>query len=244
MSRSKNPLIDLAEKEEEKFYYLFGENEGKLIVEISATGKGLIPELDTLIDIDRDDFELVNIDDQGVLPTDFEKNTDDIQIISDRSWTVEYRAKQENGELEQFAFGQPIWAEATAKYQRYDDADLQVVDPVVNLEKQYGSTNWAYLYWLLPLIAVGIAGGIFTTVRLNRPRPEPQSRFNLPDDINPFTVLTLLKDIKERNHLTDAWSHELDSSIDRIEQSYFGTAESDKTEDLSGLARTWVKRAK
>ena len=34
MSRSKNPLIDLAEKEEEKFYYLFGENEGKLIYEV------------------------------------------------------------------------------------------------------------------------------------------------------------------------------------------------------------------
>jgi len=57
-------------------------------------------------------------------------------------------------------------------------------------------------------------------------------------------VLTLLKDIKERNHLTDAWSDELDSSIDRIEQSYFGEAASEEPGDLSDLAETWVKRAK
>lgn len=219
-------------------------DEGKLIVEISATGKGLIPELDTLIDIDRDDFELVSIDDQGVLPTDFEKDTDNIQILSDRSWTLEYQAKQEKGELMEFAFGEPIVADATAKYQRYDDADLQVVEPVVTLEKRYGKANLAYLYWLLPIVAIGIMGGVFATLRLSRPRSAPESRFQLPEDINPFTVLTLLKDIKERNHLTDAWSDELDSSIDRIEQSYFGETASEEPGDLSDLAETWVKRAK
>ncbi len=48
MSRSKNPLIDLAEKEEEKFYYLFGENEGKLIYEVREAQKGEFLEIKVL----------------------------------------------------------------------------------------------------------------------------------------------------------------------------------------------------
>ena len=71
-------------------------DDGKLILEISATAKGLVPDLDEIVDLNLDDFEIVNVDDQGVLPQSFDKESDEIQILSDRSWTVEYKARDES----------------------------------------------------------------------------------------------------------------------------------------------------
>ena len=45
VSQSKNPLIDLAEKRKEKFYFLFGEKEGKLNYEIKDAQKSEFLEI-------------------------------------------------------------------------------------------------------------------------------------------------------------------------------------------------------
>ncbi len=219
-------------------------DEGKLIVEISATGKGLIPQLEDLIDLEREDFELVSVDDQGVLPTAFEKDSDEIQILSDRSWTVEYQAKQSQGEMASFQFGEPKPPEAIVKFQRYEDADLVGVEQTVTLAKKYGSFSWGFLSWLIPLIAIGIVGGIFATLFLSKPPTEQSSRFHVPNDVNAFSVLTLLNDIKQRNGISAELSQELQSSINRVEESYFGAEDAADTENLAELAQTWVKRAK
>ena len=42
-------------------------DDGKLIVEVSATAKGLVPPLDKIVDLKQANFEIANIDDQGVL---------------------------------------------------------------------------------------------------------------------------------------------------------------------------------
>ncbi len=218
--------------------------DGKLIVEVSATGKGLIPQLEDLIDLEREDFELVSVDDQGVLPTAFEKDSDEIQILSDRSWTVEYQAKQSQGEMASFKFGEPKPPEAIVKFQRYEDADLVGVEQTVTLAKKYGSFSWGFLSWLIPLIAIGIVGGIFATLFLSKPPEEQRSRFHVPNDVNAFSVLTLLNDIKQRNGISAELSQELQSSINRVEESYFGSEDATDTENLAELAQTWVKRAK
>jgi hypothetical protein len=217
--------------------------DGKLIVEISATARGLVPPLDQILDTARDQFEIVSIDDQGVLPTRFDKEADQIQIVSDRSWTVEYQAVE--NQPRQFSFADPVGDVAAVKFQRYEGADLVASEPKVALEKSYGVASWNFLYWLIPLVVLGLLAVVAVIQLNNRPMERPAERFQLPDEVNPFTVLTLLKDIQQRNGITPAQSSELQQSIDRIEQTYFGHSEStDAGNELEQVARTWVNRAR
>jgi hypothetical protein len=55
----------------------------------------------------------------------------------------------------------------------------------------------------------------------------------------------LLKDIRQRNGISDEKAVELDRSINRVEEYYFGRSDSkEQQQDLSALANQWVQRAK
>ncbi len=220
-------------------------DEGKLVLEISASAKGLVPDLNEILDLQREDFEVVSVDDQGVLPTRFDKDGNEIQILSDRSWTVEYRAKDTSSQVKQFSFSDAKLADAGVKFQRYEDADLVVVDKTVALEKNYKAFSWAFLYWLIPLVFLGLVGMAGLIYVSTRPKQTVVRRFNVPDDVNPFTVLTLLKDIKERNGISAEKSMELQDSINRVEKYYFANSnEAELTDDLTALAQQWVSQAR
>ena len=219
-------------------------SDGKLILEITAAGKGLVPELDQIIDLERDDFELVSVDDQQVLPSSFEKETDEIQIISDRSWTVEYKAKSTEQNLDKFAFSEPKLEDTTPKYQRYEDADLVEVAQSIDLEKNYKKFSWNFLYWMIPLIVFGLIGLTGMIFIASKPKQVARERFEMPQDVNPFTVLTLLKDIRTRNGISNEKSIELKNSIERIEQQYFGDEENNQPVKLEDVARNWLRQAK
>ena len=220
-------------------------NESRLILEVSASAKGLVPDLDAIMDLKQENFEIVSVDDQGVLPTSFDKDSSEIQILSDRSWTVEYRASEGAGTQAQFSFSDAKLPEASVKFQRYDDADLVESEQIVSLEKSYGSFSWSFLYWLIPACIMGlvcVAGLIFVATR---PQEVEQERFAVPQDVNPFTVLTLLKDIRQRNGIDNEKTKELEDSINRVEEFYFGKTRTEQSEqDLENLAKQWVHQAK
>ncbi len=220
-------------------------DDGKLIVEITAKAKGLVPDLDEILDLERENFEVVNVDDQGVLPASFDEDSNEIQILSDRSWTVEYKAKTESGELGKFAFSGSKMEDVGVKFQRYDSADLVAAEQEVELEKNYAAFSWTFLFWLIPLVFVGllvIAGLIYFG---NEPKTVEQKRFNIPEDINPFTVLSLLQDIRQHNGIDTKEKSELDTSINRVQKYYFAKdVTKDQEEDLVSLANRWVTRAK
>ena len=219
-------------------------DEGKLIVEISATAKGLVPELENIIDLERENFEIVTVDDQGVNPTAFEKDTDEIQIVSDRSWTVEYKAAESAPNVDTFAFSDASLEDAKVVFQRYEDADLVEAEQQVALERSYASFSWRFLYWLVPLIAIGLIGVATAGYFLTKPVENVDERFAMPEDVNPFTVLSLLKDIRSRNGISHEQGVELESSIHRIEEYYFGDETMESPDDLASVAETWLRRAK
>ncbi|MEM9942418.1 MAG: hypothetical protein AAF939_12705 [Planctomycetota bacterium] len=220
-------------------------DESKLILEVSATAKGLIPELDQIVDLDRKDFEVVSVDDQGVLPASFDKESDRPQIISDRSWTVEYKAK-EGIQPAVFEFSQATGEDTILKFQKYEDADLVQVDGSVVLEKEYGKFSWSFLYIVFPVLAVVIIGSMGLYYVFNEEKEVVKSRFHVPDDVNPFTVLGLLKDIKQHNGIDIEKAKELDQSINRIESFYFDKSSltEENEEDLKELASRWVQQAR
>lgn len=217
-------------------------NDGKLILEVSATGKGLIPELDQLIDMDLPDFEVVSVADQGCLPTSFDTESPQIQILSDRSWTVEYEAKDQVAEAAEFVFSDIKMDVAKSKIQRYEDADLVEADPVIRLEKDLGKPNYAWMWFAIPVLGLGLIG-IAGLVAVTSRKPEAKKdQFEVPAEINAFTVLSLLNDIKQNNGIDVKQRKELNGSINRIEKYYFGEESEAEPGDLEALASTWVQK--
>ena len=213
--------------------------EGKLIVEVTATAKGLVPSLDKVVNLERDQFEIVSVDDQGVLPSRFDKESNGIQILSERSWAVEYRAKEQQAEVGAFTFADAKLDDVTTKFQRYDDVDLVESEQTVSLERRYSNTSFSFLCWLVPLIAVVLLGATVAVFLRGQPAVEKAEGFAMPEEVNPFTVLTLLRDIRQRNGIADDKAIELESSIQRIERSWFGK-EAGQQADLRELARNWL----
>ena len=227
-------------------------DDGKLIMEVSAKAEGLIPELDQLIDLDLDDWEIVKdengkeigITDQGCLPTSFDMESPRIQILSDRSWSVEYQVKDEAAKANQFAFTDVKYEAKENKIQRYDDADLVAAEPIITLEKDLAKPNYTWLWISLPIAALMLIG--VGCLVFFRPEAKPQvaDGFEMPEEVNAFTVLSLLKEIKHKNGIDQTQREELSVSINRIEQYYFGEDEDAEPGDLGSLASTWVSKAK
>lgn len=219
-------------------------NDGKLILEVSATGRGLIPDLDQLIDLDMADFEVASIADQGCLPTSFDMQSPQIQILSDRSWTVQYKAKDQTTEAAEFVFSDVKMDVAKNKLQRYEDADLVEADSVIRLEKDLSQPSYAWMWLAIPvlgLLSVGVAALVMTMSA----KPEAKKeKFEVPEDINAFTVLSLLKDIKQNNGIDIKQKEELTGSINRIEKFYFGEDTETEPADLKALASDWVQKVR
>ena len=216
--------------------------EGKIVVEVSATAKGLVPPLDQILKLDQENFEVVDVEDQGVLASKFDDESNTPQILSERSWSVEYRGVEGKGESADFDFGVPVMADITSNYQRYQDADLVDVEPTVSLDRKYGSSaGWSF-WWALPLLAV--IAVLAVLLWRGKPVEQSQARFEVPEEINPFTVLTVLRDIKQRNGISDQQSEALNHSINRVESFYFGRSQQDlAAEDLKALAEQWVRES-
>ena len=101
------------------------------------------------------------------------------------------------------------------------------------------------MYWLIPAIVLGLCGVAGLVYSMNKPTTVVADRFQVPEDVNPFTVLTLLKDIRQRNGISDEKAIELDQSINRVEEYYLRRADTEKQlDDLNELAKQWVQRAK
>lgn len=221
-------------------------DDGKLIMEVTAKAEGLIPRLDQLIDLEMDDWEIVEggISDQGCLPSSFDMESPRIQILSDRSWSVEYKVKDEAAEANEFVFSD-VKAEAKeSKIQRYEDADLVAAEPVIQLSKDLAKPNYTWLWISIPLACVALTGIIALAFFRPQAKQQVKEGFQVPEEVNAFTVLSLLKDIKRTNGIDQQQKEELDVSINRIEQFYFGEDKEVEAEDLESLASTWVSNAK
>jgi hypothetical protein len=130
-------------------------------------------------------------------------------------------------------------------YQRYVDADLAAVEPVVSLEQRYGERS------LLPLLLAGgalllIGGATWLAVRARRGRvaTERVARFRVPESVSPFTVIGLLRSIEAHNGVSHAERDELQRQISALERHYFDDqppSGADGPPDLHAIAERWVE---
>lgn len=219
--------------------------EGVLALEVRASAHGLVPDLDQLLSFPPGDFDLATTEDEGVHITRLDAEAEENSAVSERLWTLTYRAKSGlNAPPRTFSFGSPKDASFQVSTFRYADADLAQVGPVVDLQESYARPGFRWS-WLLAALAAALAA--VTTVALRRrrarsPATTPVSGFSVPDDINPLTVLGLLRRIRDRALLPAPQATELDRTIAELEAGFFGRPASPPP-DLESTARHWIERA-
>ncbi len=218
--------------------------DGKLILEVKATAKGLVPELDQILDVKVPGFEIKSTDGQPVLPSEFDPESEEIRMLTDRSWSIELAAIPGSEVPKQFQFASVRDANVTPVFQRYKDADLVKVEQTVDLEKSYAARDWSFLWWSIPLAGAGLLGLVGLIIWSAR-RPKTVTRsLQVPDEINPFTVLALLKYIQCHNGIPTRDAAALQQSIVDLEEFYFGQRNGHPEPDLDHIARAWVAKAR
>ena len=214
-------------------------DEGVLVVEVKAQATGLVPELDEIVSLDGADFEVSKSEAQPVSVVRFAE--DEESILSERMWVVEMKAREGVESPTSFRFAEPLSEDTQTVFQRYDDADLMTAELNVALDGDYGDGGGAPVWpWVLFLVAGG-AAFVWLNRRDGGDAVAATAGVELPDEINPVTVLSLLGEVRRANHMDAATQRELDATVLRIERRYFGTDEAEDV-DLDGIARQWVGR--
>jgi hypothetical protein len=216
---------------------------GKLILEVKATATGLVPELDRLLEVRAEGFAVEKTEDQGVSVSKFEQEVEGIGITSERTWLVTLKAGDDLAHLPKtFTFGKAKAPDVKMTYQRYDDADLAVAEPVVDLERSYGQHSRHWMWWAGGAAVLAVAGAALAWRLRGRQKAGP-SRWALPEPLTPFTAITLLERIRRDGGLSEPEQAELVGSIGRLERHYFG-GDGNGEVDLKQVAEGWVRRAR
>jgi hypothetical protein len=214
-------------------------DEGKVTLEIKSKCKGLVPDLERILQLDLPGFVVSKRDDQGAAVTKFAEDQDGIE--SERVWLLALKPADGDSPPRQFVFGRPAVEGTTAVYQRYDDADLATVSPEVALGRAFDGRTPLWL-WVLLGVAFVLYGVWFFASQPARGTAAATRTLQLPRHVNPFTVLALLHEIAARGKLDAAQRQALAADVARIEACHFGRAQ-DPTLDLEAVARTWLERA-
>ena len=143
----------------------------------------------------------------------------------------------------EFQFGSSLIADATMEHQRYVDADLASVEAAISLEQQYGEPVAMWKWYTGGAVALAIGLVLVYVLLLSKPQEQVVARrFLVPEDVTPFTVIGLLKDIESNNGLNQDRSKELAGTINRLEQYYFYDRDGDEP-DLHNIASDWASKA-
>ncbi|MGE3172135.1 MAG: hypothetical protein AB7O97_05865 [Planctomycetota bacterium] len=216
--------------------------EGKLVLELKATARGLVPALDLVAECRFPGFGIEATDDLGVSVTKF--TDDQLGVQSDRLWQVTLTAAEGAGKPEKFTFAKPLAAVEKTTYQRYADADLAAVGPEVELLAEYGhGTSW----WpaVLGGAIAAAAAMAFLLWRRRRPRATAAGQLlHMPEQVTPFTVLVLLRQIAASPRLDAGARAELGAEMATVENHFFAKAPAQGAPpDLHALAQRWLHRA-
>ena len=231
--------------------------DGKLMLEVNASGQGLVPELEELLSFPSADFVLGEVSAQPVSASRFEEDGEGNAIISERRWIVEFNGRSDLATLPKtFAFGAAQADGIELSYQRFSDADLVDVDgQIVILEESYGKIDHSRKWYIAGGVLAGILLLIFLVRGLARSggKPVVENKFAIPETLTPFTLLGLLRKINAEGGFDESGRKELAESIHRVERSCFAAQPSRQAVggegvaralDLEALADNWVKRAR
>ena len=223
--------------------------EGQLRLEVKTVAQGLIPPVDQLLTLDFPGYEIAEIEDQGVqvveLNPDAERQIP--PVVSERSAVVKLQSPDGDPATGSFHFAPTREGIEVAEttYQRYDDADLEEVEAEMALaapveEKRPGWTKAVFS----AILVLAVLAGIWFLLTREDPEEVKEARYQRPREVNSFTVIGLLRQIRDDNHLARESREELEADIAALEDHYYGeAADEEDAVDLEAALDTWLQRA-
>jgi hypothetical protein len=214
--------------------------DGKLLLEVKASARGLVPELAELLKLEYPGFTVGGTEDRGLSIGKFDEESVRPAVLSERSWVVTLEADQ--GRIAPdtpFTFGASLLPTAEATFQRYHDADLENVGREVTLEAGYGSRQFPWP-WVIAGVCGGVVliAGIATAVRRLR-RPKTITAPNLPEPLTPFTLIDWLNSLETTQGWDETKRRELRGAIAELEHHFFAESSNGQV-DLRGVAEKWA----
>ena len=206
-----------------------------------------MPELHEILDLKFSDFEVSNIEDNGLAVSRFDQEASTPVVVSDRLWTLTLTDKDVAAkESRQFMFASAKVDTEEEIWQKYDDADLVAVEQAVTLQEAYDEPPQSWLLYALGIAVAVLGGSGLLWWMLKKPHRalETSNRFEIPDQPTPFNVLSLLKDIQSNNGLSPENKTELATSINRIERYFFAEERDSDAPNLQEVAQSWVRKAR
>lgn len=222
-------------------------DQGELILEIKGLANGLVPDLDSILEVSPTGFTVTSVEEDGVSVSKFDEEAEGNQVLSQRTWLVTLNSTEDAPrQTELFEFPTPTIEPTEIVFQRYVDADLAEVEPTILLENRYGSSN-RLVFWSLAGLGLVVVTVLLIVLIRFAMKTESQAPLEngLPEDASPFVVISMLQDIQRNNGLSETQKKELDQSIHRLEKHYFGVERDDAGEpDLQVEAEKWTHLAK
>ncbi|MEN6451693.1 MAG: hypothetical protein ABFC96_14470 [Thermoguttaceae bacterium] len=225
---------------------------GAAQVEVVATGNGLIPSLDRLLQVGDKaipGFRIAKTQDQGLELKSLDSAGDQTHPVCERRWALEL-TPMPDAPTSTFVYPKAAESSPAMSYQRYSDADIVDVAAVVPLRGGPLLTR----HWLLIVVGVAIAAFVAVVAaiayrRIGRRRNASAAgpSYRCPDPLTPFTLLELLRRIHldESLPLAAEGRHTLGATIDDFERQFFGrTPEPAVAVDLAAVADRWLAAAK
>lgn len=232
-------------------------DKNQLKLEIAATGKGLIPELDRVLQLGdlRDTqaasgFKITDVVDHGITIGGLDASSDKVRPNCERRWTIEM-APREGARPTEFAFPKATAGDAELTFVRFEDADLATSGPVATLR----TGPFALRDWLWPTVgAVAILTIILVMIimirRAQRSRTMATARYRRPSTVTPFSTISLLKQLVADSTLafTADERGDLSTAIRQLEDHYFARADgvgasTNGHTELDALLGNWLHKA-
>jgi hypothetical protein len=222
--------------------------DNKMIVEIKGVAHGLVPDLEDIFDTDIEQFDIKEIEDEGVAVSQFDPEEIQPVIKSERNWLITYEPKAGlDVKPASFSFPSPTIEPKEIVYQRYEDADLATVEPSVSLLERYkGPAKQSYAMYIVA--ALGLLCLVFACIliplMLRRPAKQKTQAMKIDDSISPFVALSMLQKLKNENGFTDSQSRDLDGLISQVEANFFDQSQGESNINLPEEVKKWSRLAK
>lgn len=199
------------------------EKEGTLALEIRATGHGLIPALEHLVDLPPPGFNVDSTDDRELQIEELDARTEDGAPLSSHEWRLVLTAENETLPAS-FTFPEVLAPLSTREdegltLQQYDDVDLVSVEATTPLT--VGRQPSFPLVWLVLLALVGA----IVLIQIFRPRKKektPPEGPALPSSLTPVSLLAFLESLLENQSLPDSARRQLSDTIRSLQDRAFG----------------------
>jgi hypothetical protein len=224
--------------------------EGRVVVEVSAKARGVIPPHPQLFDFTQPGFDC-EVSDNGLSITEFVSSGKSLAAQADRNWQFTYKRKKDlrGDAVLKFPVIRSGIITTNTEYKHYQEADLVTLDSKTALAGvTLASTTSSGLQTGGIVLGLAVLAGAAVLIVRSRGRRQhvAVAGLSLPEQITPFSVVAFLRRIQQDSDFRFSESDRaaLRSQIGEIEAAFFRNGQpQDGAVNLEAIARKWLHAA-